>query len=383
MLIKGLTIYAEDRMIEQGTIKITDGKIESISQHIDEIDTNIIQFPNTYKCLPGLIDVHIHGAHGSDIMDASSHALDTISKALPQEGTTSYLATTITQHQSKIEQALFNVGNYMESQNDGQAEILGVHLEGPFINSQKAGAQPYDYILEGDISLFKSWQKLSGNNIKLVTLAPEINNGLALIKYLSSNGVVASIGHSNATYDQVVDAISVGASHITHLFNGMSGLHHREPGVVGAAMMRDELFVEMIVDGIHVSPKMIELAYRYIGCERTILVTDAMRAKCLRNGIYDLGGQNVHVKNGKATLDGGALAGSLLTMDQAMQNILTYTNAPLTELTIIASKNPAKQCGVFDRKGSIKENKDADLIILDEQNNLVMTICRGVISYER
>ncbi|MDX8365973.1 N-acetylglucosamine-6-phosphate deacetylase [Cytobacillus sp. IB215665] len=383
MLIKGLTIYAEDNVIEQGYIKITNGKIESVGKANDVTDTDTIQFPNTYKCLPGMIDVHIHGAQGADTMDASSTALDTISNALPQEGTTSYLATTITQQHSNIEQALSNVGSYINVQPAGQAEILGIHLEGPFINQEKAGAQPYDYIIDGDISLFKKWQKLSGENIKLVTLAPEIKNGIALTKYLNSNGVVASIGHSNATYNQVVKAIHVGASHITHLFNGMSGLHHREIGVAGAALMRDELFVEMIVDGIHICPEMVQLAYHSIGKERTILVTDAMRAKCLKGGVYDLGGQNVTVSNSKATLDDGALAGSLLTMDQAMRNMLTYTDATLGDLTTITSKNPAKQCGVFDRKGSIKENKEADLIILDEHNNLVMTICRGAISYER
>ncbi|MBM7646550.1 N-acetylglucosamine-6-phosphate deacetylase [Scopulibacillus daqui] len=384
MLIKGLKIFKENEVIDKGYIEISGGKIKDIGEQCQIKDNETISFPETYKCLPGMIDVHIHGANGSDTMDATPHALENIAQTLPKEGTTSFLATTITQEHSAIERALENAGKYINDQPDGgQAEVVGIHLEGPFINPEKAGAQPLEYIIEGDISLFKKWQDMSNGNIRLVTLAPERKNGLALIKYLSENQVTASIGHSNGTYHDVDQAIKAGATHVTHLYNGMKGLHHREPGVLGAALLRHELYAEMIVDGLHICPEMVDLAYRQKGSDRTVLITDAMRAKCMKNGIYDLGGQDVRVEDGKATLANGSLAGSVLEMKQAIKNILAYTDATLVDVMKMGAVNPAIQCGVFDRKGSVEINKDADLIILDENNDLVMTICRGAIAYQR
>ncbi|MFC7393400.1 N-acetylglucosamine-6-phosphate deacetylase [Scopulibacillus cellulosilyticus] len=384
MLIKGLKIYKEDEVVEAGYIKIADGKIKDIGEQCQLEDHETINFPETYKCLPGMIDVHIHGANGSDTMDATPDALKNIAQTLPKEGTTSFLATTITQEHSAIERALENAGKYIIDQpNGGQAEVVGVHLEGPFINPEKAGAQPLKHIVEGDIPLFEKWQKISGGNIRLVTLAPERKHGLELTKYLSEHNVTASIGHSNGSYHDVDEAIKAGATHVTHLYNGMKGLHHREPGVLGAALLRHELYTEMIVDGLHICPEMVDFAYRQKGSDRTVLITDAMRAKCMKNGIYDLGGQDVNVKDGKATLANGSLAGSVLEMKQAIKNMLSFTDATLADVMKMGAVNPAKQCGVFDRKGSVETNKDADLIILDENNDLVMTICRGVVSYQR
>ncbi|MEH7159292.1 N-acetylglucosamine-6-phosphate deacetylase [Neobacillus drentensis] len=387
ILLKGIQVYAEGIIIEDGFIKINDGKIVeigSINALNDETEFEVIELPKHFKAIPGLIDVHIHGVNGADTMDATKEALDTMVLALPREGTTSFLATTMTQEGKQIENALINAGQYIQNQNkNGQAEILGIHLEGPFVNAKRAGAQPVQYIVDPNLTLFKEWQKLTNGNIKLVTLAPEQPGGLDMIRYLKENGVIASIGHTDATYDQVNHAIDVGANHATHLFNQMRGLHHREPGVVGAVFLREELKAEIIVDGVHVRPEMVKLAFKQKQREGLILITDSMRAKCLKNGKYDLGGQEVIVKDGKAVLDDGTLAGSILKLGHALKNIITFTGCSLEDAIEMASANPAKQLNIYHRKGSISVGKDADIVILDSELEVYQTICRGVQTFNR
>ncbi len=231
--------------------------------------------------------------------------------------------------------------------------------------------------------MFKKWQTVSKNHIKLVTLAPERDGGLELTAYLRDTGVIASIGHSDAKYEEAVEGIKAGITHATHLFNGMRGLHHREPGVVGAVLLHEQVKTELIVDGIHVRPEMVKLVFRQKGKEGIILVTDAMRAKCLGSGIYQLGGQEVFVSDQQATLKDGTLAGSILKMKDAARNMMSFTNCTLEEVIYMSSTNPAKQLNVFDRKGSIKVGKDADLVLLDKNNQVVMTFCRGELAYKR
>lgn len=386
MLLSGLTIYAEDRLIENGYLVIDGGKIAAIGEGEPNDAGRYgrhVRFDGKHKLIPGMIDIHIHGAAGADTMDATPDALMTIAKALPKEGTTSFLATTITQKPEAIESALENVKTYMDDQPAGAAEVLGVHLEGPFINAAKAGAQPIEYIKSGDPDLFARWQKRSGDRIKVVTLAPEIDRGMELVKRLRDLGIVASIGHSAASFAEVTEAVRAGARHVTHLYNGMNGLHHRHPGVVGAAFLHEELFAEMIVDGVHISPEAVDIAYRLKGKDRIILITDAMRAKGLDDGTYDLGGQAVHVKDGVATLSGGQLAGSVLKMDQALRNMMRFTGADLADVIQMGAINPAIQIGVYDRKGSIREGKNADLVVLNERDEPVLTLCNGTVAYDR
>ncbi|WP_338449720.1 N-acetylglucosamine-6-phosphate deacetylase [Niallia oryzisoli] len=381
ILLKGMQIYAEDQQIESGYIILKDQKIVEYGP-IEKISSAaeywVIDVPAGYKAIPGLIDVHIHGVNGADVMDATFDALETMTTALPKEGTTSFLATTITQSNTAIEKALINAGNYIhEHQQPGKAEILGIHLEGPFVNKVRAGAQPADFIVNSSIDDFKKWNTLAQQSIKLVTLAPELPGGLEMVKFLKENGIIASIGHSDATYEEVTQAIKAGANHVTHLFNQMRGLHHREPGVVGAAFLHDELKAEMIVDGVHVRPEMVKLAFQQKGKTGLILITDAMRAKCLKNGIYDLGGQPVTVKDGKALLQDGTLAGSILKLGHALKNMLEFSGCSLEDTIEMASTNPAKQLNIIDCKGSIAPGKDADIVILDENLEVAMTFCRG------
>ncbi|MEH7883469.1 N-acetylglucosamine-6-phosphate deacetylase [Bacillus sp. JJ1609] len=388
LLLLNARVLTEEGLIDKGFIYIKDGKIAETGQAsalpAEYSHAEVIELPENSTIVPGFIDVHIHGAGGADTMDATTDALNTMASILPQEGTTSFLATTITQDKDEILKALRNTADYISNHNQsGKAEVLGVHLEGPFINESRKGAQPADHIIAPDVELFAKMQEAAGNHIRLVTLAPEKENGYEFITYLAENGVIASIGHSDATYGQMAEAVKAGATHVTHLFNGMRGMHHRDPGVAGAALLFNELKIEIIADGIHVVPEMIDLSLRAKGTDGVILITDSMRAKCLKNGTYDLGGQEVSVANGKALLADGTLAGSILKMKDSLKNMMEFSRISLEEAVKLASENPAKQLKIFDRKGSIAEGKDADLVVLDENFDVSMAFCRGVNSFKR
>jgi N-acetylglucosamine-6-phosphate deacetylase len=387
-LLKRLTIYTETSIIDSGYLLLENGKIAKIGR-MEECPVNscgytVIDFHENAAAIPGLIDLHIHGALGADTMDGTREALQTMTHSLPSEGTTSFLATTITQSYTKLKAAIDNVTNYIERDNQpGNAEILGIHLEGPFISPSHTGAQPKEFVVSADVHLFNDLQTLAKGNIKVLTLAPEIDNGLSLTKAASDIGVIVSVGHSNATFTEVSEAIDYGASQITHLYNQMKPMHHREPGVVGAAMLLEQLMVEIIPDGVHVHPKVMKMAYDVIGKERMMIITDSMRAKGLPNGNYDLGGQCVRVDGNKATLDDGTLAGSTLRMIDGFKNMIEFTGCTIEDAIRLGSTNPAIQLKVFDRKGSITEGKDADVVIFNHQYQIEMTFCRGRIAYVR
>jgi N-acetylglucosamine-6-phosphate deacetylase len=383
ILISGPKIYTEQGVLTDTALLIQDGMIQSIgaSPSFANREGEVLSFPSNYHVIPGLIDMHVHGANGCDVMDATPEALRTMSQALATEGTTAFLATTMTADVEHIERTLMAVRDYVKSHDTQGAAILGIHLEGPFVSPAKMGAQLGDNIIPPDVSLIKKWQTVSDHLIKLVTLAPEQPQGEAFIRYLTQQNIIASIGHTNATYAEAMTAITAGCSHATHLFNAMRGIHQREPGPVIAALLSDAVSVEMIVDGIHLHPAIVDFVLKTKGKEKVMLVTDAMRAKCLSDGCYDLGGQTVHVKNGQAQLADGTLAGSVLSMPSAIQNTLKFTGCSLEDTLKMASENPAKALGLFHKKGSIAEKKDADLVVLDEAFNVVLTLCRGKVVF--
>ncbi|GAF18612.1 N-acetylglucosamine-6-phosphate deacetylase [Bacillus sp. JCM 19046] len=338
--------------------------------------TKVIQLEANDTVVPGFIDLHIHGTHGVDVMDASDKALETMAIHLPEEGTTSFLATTITQSPDAISDAIQAIADFSAKKKG--AALAGVHVEGPFINEKRKGAQPAAFIGDPSIKQMQNWIDLSKGRIKQVTYAPERNEGIAFTAFLSERGITASIGHSDANYEQVNSAIQAGANQVTHLFNGMSPLHHREPGVAGAALLFDQLDVELIVDGIHIHPEIVRFAWKAKGTDRCLLITDSMRAKGLDEGEYDLGGQQVKVAAGKATLlETGSLAGSVLKMNDAVSNMIRFTGCSLAEAVQMATYNPAKKIGILEQTGTIEQGKHADLTVLRNEKEVILTYCKG------
>ena len=344
---------------------------------IGKNEEGLQELPEEYVVVPGFIDEHVHGAAGSDAMDGTMEDLGKIANALASEGTTAFLATTMTQSPENITKALKAVKAYRELSPESGAEILGVHLEGPFISKDFVGAQPIEYVAKPSVEVFKKYQDASGDCVRIVTLAPEVEGSTELIKYLVSQNIVASIGHTNATYVDVKKAVEAGATNLTHTYNAMKPLHHREVGTVGSGLLFDELNCECICDGIHVSGPAIQLLHKNKPADKMTLITDAMRAKHMPDGVSELGGQVVIVKNGEARLENGTLAGSVLKMNNAVKNVMKFLNLPLEEVVKLASQNPAKNLGVFDQMGSIKEGKRADFVILDKDLNVVQTVRNG------
>ncbi|KMJ58417.1 N-acetylglucosamine-6-phosphate deacetylase [Bacillus sp. LL01] len=383
-----MKIVMEDEIIEHGYIKISNRKIAELGHMEQYSNPEKLEEVHIHKellAVPGFIDIHIHGLNGADVMDATEEALISMATTLPKEGTTGFLATTLTQDKSLISTALQNIHAYMEKQtNNGSpsCELLGVHLEGPFINVKRAGAQPTPFILEPNVPIFEQFQSDSGNNIRIVTMAPELTEGIVLVEFLTKSGVITSIGHSDALYSEMLEAMKAGAEHITHFYNGMRGNHHREPGVAGTGLAHPELFLEMIADGIHVHPAVVKATYLAKGADGMLLITDSMRAKWLKNGEYDLAGQKVKVQNKSALLEDGTIAGSVLKMNEAVKNMMDYTGCSMNHAVQMASSNPAKRLNVWDRKGSIAVGKDADIVIVDDEMQVKMTFCNGQLSYK-
>ncbi|MEK3708547.1 N-acetylglucosamine-6-phosphate deacetylase [Bacillus sp. FSL K6-1005] len=384
LLLSGISIVTENEVIKNGYVGVKDGKISAVSaERPIEQYAKEIQGPRDAVLLPGMIDIHIHGGYGADTMDASFSALDTMSSRLPEEGTTSFLATTITQEHGQISQALVNARDWKSAEDSSSlgAELIGIHLEGPFVSPKRAGAQPKEWIRPSDLTLFKKWQQEARGLIKIVTLAPEEDQHFELIRYLKDESIIASMGHTDADSALLLEAFEAGASHMTHLYNAMSPFHHREPGVIGTALAHEGYVTELIADGIHSHPLAAKLAFLAKGSSKLILITDSMRAKGLKDGVYEFGGQSVTVKEKTALLPDGTLAGSILKMNEGAQHMRAFTNCSWTDIANITSANAAKQLGIFDRKGSITEGKDADLVIVSSECEVLLTICRGNIAF--
>jgi len=338
----------------------------------DEVD--IIDAKGAYVSA-GFVDLHIHGSGGADVMDATPKSLEILSQTLLQTGTTSFLATTMTMPPEDIDNALQNVAEY-GSKVKG-ANILGVHLEGPFINVKKHGAQDKNHVQLPNISLIEKHIK----HIKMITLAPEEEGAEAFIKYVTKKypHIILSIGHSDASYEQSKESFSWGISHATHLFNAMNPYHHRKPGIVGAVFDSD-VTCDIIADLVHTHHSTLGLV-QSIKKEKLMLITDAMRAGCMVCGTYDLGGRKVEVSEGKAVLEDGTLAGSVLKMNEALQNMTIHTNMTRIDVVNAVTKIPAQKLGV--KKGELKVGYDADIVIFDENFSIVTSIVSGEVKYRR
>ncbi|MBD5638427.1 N-acetylglucosamine-6-phosphate deacetylase [Clostridium botulinum] len=327
---------------------------------------------------PGFIDVHIHGSGGKDAMDGEIESIKVISNTIAKRGVTSFLPTTMTMAKEHIYKALDVIEQAM-NMDLGGAKVLGAHLEGPFINPKYKGAQKVDFIKNPSFDFIKGYE----NVIKIITLASEKDENFKFLKYIKENtDIVLSIGHSDATYEQAMAAIDNGISRATHTFNAMTPLNHRKPGIIGAIMNTD-ISCELIADNIHVHKGAINVLTKIKGKDKIILITDSMRAGCMNNGIWELGGQKVIVKNGSARLEDNTLAGSILTLDNAIKNMKNNIDASLCEIISMVTINPAKDINIYDKKGSIKKGKDADIAIFDKDINISMTIVEGNIVYQK
>ena len=335
-----------------------------------------IALPEDAIVLPGFVDEHIHGAGGADAMDGTCEALSTIAATLPREGTTTFLATTMTQSTAAIERALSAVDRYMQAPVEG-ARLAGVHLEGPFIAEKYRGAQALEYVAPPEIEVFDRYQKASGGHIRICTLAPEREGAQEFIRHLVRSGVLVSVGHSGAKASDVMMAVDAGAKHVTHTFNAQSPLHHREAGVVGSALLCDGRDCELICDCIHVSVPAMQLLVKCKTPRRLILITDAIRAKGMGDGESELGGQKVFVHGGEARLADGTLAGSVLPMNIAVKNLTERVGVPFLDAVDCATINPARALGLDGEIGSIHLGKRADLTILDRDFHVVMTFIGG------
>lgn len=368
---KTCLIYDEGKIISIGN--------EELLSKCDEV----IELEENQMLVPGFIDQHIHGAAGSDAMDGTRKDLSNIAVALAKEGTVGFLATTMTQSEENIINALKAVKEYIEENPAEGATILGVHLEGPFISEKFIGAQPLEYVAKPNIELFKRFEEASGDNIRLVSLAPEEEGALEFIQYLVSKNIVASAGHTSSNYADVEKAVKVGLSNATHTYNAMKPVHHREIGTVGAAFLLDELNCEIICDGIHISGPAIKLLYKNKPADKFTLVTDAMRAKQMPDGISELGGQVVIVKNGEARLENGALAGSVLKMNVAVRNVMNFLGVSLEEAISFATLNPAKNLGVDDKLGTLEEGKLASFVVIDKDVEVYRTYKEGHLIFQK
>lgn len=376
LIVNGKLLF-NNSVVNNKNILIEDGKIAAIGNEFNAHD--IIDANGNYVS-PGFIDIHIHGSAGYDTMDGNFESLNAISKTIAKHGTTSYLPTTMTEDITKIKKAIKNV--YHNKSNVEGAKIIGLHMEGPFINPHQKGAQDEKYILKPTIDNFLNLCGDFVDIVKLVTIAPEMDGALDLISYLKDKGIVASAGHTDSTYDEVVAGVKAGITHATHVFNAMKGFHHREVGTLGAIFDLD-ISAEVIADGIHSVFPAIRTLIKQKGIDNINLVTDAMMAASLSDGKYELGGQDVYVKDGAARLKNGVLAGSTLTLDRAVKNIVDNTDLSLYDAVILASFNSAKVIGIQDRKGLLKEGYDADIIIFDENIDIKKTIVGGKTVYEK
>ena len=378
LLLTGGEVYQENS-VSAADLLIEDGLITAVGKKENKREIKEVNLSG-YKVIPGLIDLHIHGANGYDAMDSNYQALNSIANYLAKNGVTNFLPTTVTAKWDKLEAALKNIDQTIKQGTTG-AEILGAYVEGPYISKEKKGAHPEEFIRSINLADIKKILSYS-NNIELFALAPEKENALKLIEFLQQNEVEVSLGHTNASYEETEAAVNSGAKLAVHAFNGMKGLHHRKPGVVGSMLSNDQLKAELIADNIHVHQAVMKILYNCKGKDSICLISDCMRAGGLEDGEYTLGELDIRVKDSIARTESGSLAGSTLRLIDAVKNMVELVGVDLSAAIQMAALNPARLLGVDDQLGSIKEGKKANLVVLDDSYQVMMTIINGRVVYQ-
>ena len=377
-------LVTPQQTIDNAALLIEDGIVAAIGRR-DDIDiasqTRIVDFGDAVLA-PGLIDIHTHGGAGHDVMEGGDASLAAIERQMAAHGVTSYCPTTVTAPVDKTLASLDALSHAVANppKSDGtRARPIGIHLEGPFLSHAKRGVHPASLLEPASLDLFdRLWQAAQGK-VSVLTIAPELDGALDLIAEATRRGVVASLGHSDAELARANAGIRAGARHATHTFNAMRALDHRNPGLLGAVLTDDALTADIIVDGIHVAPEVVDLFVRAKGVDRAVLITDAISATGMPDGKYMLGGLEVDVQDGRCEYQ-GRLAGSVLTLDRAVRNTAKFANLKLQHAIQMASLNPARVLGIEKRKGALAVGADADIAVFSPAGEVIRTIVGGIVN---
>jgi len=372
-LITAAALWDGTQLIASPRILVEDGQIVSLNS---TADAPVIDLGEA-TLAPAFLDVHTHGAAGHDIMEATPEAAHAMSTLIATRGVGGFLATTVTAPVDDTLRSLEGLARLIEQPTPaGQAQMHGIHLEGPFLSHAKRGVHPPADLKEPSIELFDRFFDAANGHVTLMTLAPELPGAIELARHATAKGVRVSLGHSGATKAETVAGIEAGATNCTHTFNAMRPLDHREPGILGTALTDPRLFAEIICDGIHTHPDMVRLWWKAKGADRALLVTDAMSAAGMPDGQYKLGGIDVEVANNRAMAN-GVLAGSVLTLDRALANLVEFTDAPLIDALKTLTRNPAQLVGLTDKAGSLTAGSVANLVALDARGRLQASVIGG------
>lgn len=366
MIIRNGMVFQENKNFVQRDVYIENGRIVHSIQDVE--DTAEVDASGLYV-LPGLIDIHSHGAVGHDFSDGDEEGLKEILKYEYSHGITTYCPTSMTVDKEKLTKIFSSIADWKDVK--GMSHVAGINMEGPFLDINKRGAHRPEWILDPDIDLFRECNRLCGGKIRLVTLAPNIDGAMEFIQALKEETVI-SLGHTAADYDTCKKALDAGACHVTHLYNAMNPLEHRAPGLIAAASEDENCVAELICDGIHVHASMIKVAFKLFP-DRIALISDSMRAVGLANGTYELGGQQVHVEGRRATLSNGTIAGSATNVYDCMCTAVSF-GIPLEDAIAAATITPAKSIGIFDEVGSLTPGKRADVLLVDKNLKLVKVV---------
>lgn len=372
-------IILADEVMEKAYLEIDNGKFGYATPEKPLLGKIVDYSGKTIA--PGLVDTHIHGFHGADVMDNDFESIKTISKGLLSTGVTAFLPTTLTSGADLLEAVAEKIGQHHEEVEG--AKILGIYFEGPWFTEEHKGAQNPAYMGDPDLKQFEKWQTAAQGTIKKIALAPERAGVSDFTRTVTETGVRVALGHSSATYEEATEILAAGANTFVHTYNGMSGLHHRNPGMVGAAMASEDAYAEIICDGLHVHPGAAKALIQAKGWERTVLITDSMSAGGMPDGEYTLGEFPVIVENGAARLISGNLAGSVLSLITAVKNVVEWGIVPLEEAVRMASQVPAESIGLEDEVGKIAPGRSADFIVIDEDITLAETYLAGQSVYRK
>jgi N-acetylglucosamine-6-phosphate deacetylase len=378
------TLFTPYQRRRNWLLQVQQGKIRRMipaSEMKDIPPERLIHKPDAIVA-PGFIDLHIHGAAGHDFMEGTAASLQAAAATLARHGTTAFLATTVSAPDDQIETALRNLAAHRSSISQG-ARAIGIHLEGPYLNPLRRGTHVPGFLRPADLRSFRRFVEVSDRSIRRLTIAPEMDPGLELIREAAALGIQVSLGHTDATEEQARAAADAGAAHTTHTFNAMRPMHQREPGILGVALTDDRIYTEVIADGVHLHPTTLQLIYRVKGVDRAPLVTDGLSAVGMPDGSYTLGGRTIAVKHGECRDQDGHLAGSTLTLDRAVRNLVEWLDIPLHEALTAATATPARCMRMGDNKGIISPGADADLVFLNRDLQVVQTMVAGRVVYSR